>query len=224
MFGVLLVILAFYHLERGEHLDSTQIYTWHVFVKYLSHPCMNKWTKIWPGSCTPPGKLPANSMPEQCDTKRQHHLWFGKEWMTWVHSFVHSLISSLSRHHWGFTMSQVLCRPMGVTGKKGTVPSPRGVQRPLYRASVPPDDWDNTIKSQSLDLNGTLEGISKWKSVRLTSYAIVQGQIGLGLFLGLLLTSRSSFAALAHLGIVMHLLEGWNEVHKWHRMLRHRMT
>lgn len=33
------------------------------------------------------------------------------------------------------------------------------VQRPLYRNSVHPDDWNNTIKSQNRDLNGTLEGI-----------------------------------------------------------------
>lgn len=107
-FFLLLFSLAFCHLEKGEHLHSTKIYTWHAFVKYLSHSCMNKWMKISTQLLHTSSKLPANSTPERCDANRQNRFWFGKEWMTWVHSFVHSLISSLHRHRWGFTMSQVL--------------------------------------------------------------------------------------------------------------------
>lgn len=55
--------------------------------------------------------------------------------------------------------------------------------------SAHPDDWDNNIDSQSLDLNGTSEGIFKRKSIQLTSWAAVQDQIGLDSILGLLLTS-----------------------------------
>lgn len=92
--------------------------------------------------------------------------------MAWAHSFIHSFSPSLNTHHWGLTMSRILCWLVGVTGIENTVLL-LGMSDGLSivpGTSAHCDNLKNTLDSQSLVLKGTLEWILMWKRLQLTSW------------------------------------------------------
>ena len=55
-----------------------------------------------PSHCTPPGKLYANPIPEQCVKKESSLLLVEKRvngLSLFIHSFIHSFFAPLNRHH-----------------------------------------------------------------------------------------------------------------------------
>ena len=132
--------LTFCHLERGECLSSTIIYTWCAFVKYRSYARMNKWMKIVHSAIA---HLQASHLLILClsNVLQWDKTASGLEKSTWlefihsfIHSFTHSCIPPLDRRHWGLTMSQGLCWLVAVTSKEDTTPSLRDVQWTLRSA------------------------------------------------------------------------------------------